>query len=90
MTGLAMSALAGLGAGSLATALLGWGWARARTCSDPEVHVLTDADREVVAGEFAAHAEQVRVGLSEYGDLLAGGDTKLRERLRLFEGGGRP
>lgn len=48
---------------------------------------LQEIDREAVAADFAAHASAVRRQVSEYADVLAGGDIALRERLRRFEGG---
>lgn len=48
---------------------------------------LQEIDREAVAADFAVHASAVRRQVSEYADVLAGGDVALRERLRRFEGG---
>lgn len=48
---------------------------------------LQEIDREAVAADFAAHASAVRRQVSEYADVLAGGDASLRERLRRFEDG---
>ena len=48
---------------------------------------LQEIDRQAVTADFAVHASAVRRQVSEYADVLAGGDASLRERLRRFEGG---
>lgn len=81
--------LLGIAGGGLASAALTVVATRGRRCVEPSVHELTDEDREAVATEFAVHASAVHRGVSEYADVLAGGDPDLRERLRRFEGGRR-
>lgn len=49
--------------------------------------VLSEADYQVLAGEFQRHAEAVQAQVSRYADTLAGDDPVLRQRLRRFEGG---
>ncbi|GAB6987871.1 hypothetical protein [Nocardioides pyridinolyticus] len=84
-----VAAIGGAISGGLLAAMLAIVSLRGRACVDPAAHELTNEDREAVAAEFAAHTTAVRRGVSEYADALAGSDTELRERLRLFEGGGR-
>lgn len=57
------------------------------TCPDPDAHLLAEADREAVAGEFATHANAVKHGLYQYADLLSAGDPVLRDRLRKLADG---
>lgn len=87
MTGFVVGVLLGAATAGAVAYGLWWRW----RCPDPEAHQsddeLTDADREAVAKEFAAHAVAVRRQVSDYADLLAGDDAELRERLRRFEGG---
>lgn len=65
-------------------ALRGWGGAVRLIRREQEV-VLTDADRDVLAAEFATHAASVRGQVSHFADELADGDPVLRARLRRFE-----
>lgn len=52
-----------------------------------DVAVLSAADRQAVATQFAQHVSGVRRQVRAYADELADGDTALRERLRRVEGG---
>lgn len=51
---------------------------------------LTEADYQMLAADFEAHATAVRAEVSRYADLLAGDDPVLRQRLRQFESGATP
>lgn len=84
--------------GAVLGALAGGGLVAVVTCrrQEPQASVvdlesgeetLQEIDREAVAADFAATASAVRRQVSEYADVLAGGDIALRERLRRFVGG---
>ncbi|WP_454163013.1 hypothetical protein [Gordonia iterans] len=90
MIGVLVAGVLGGGVGSVVIALIDAKRLFRVTCPDPDAHELTEDDREAVASEFAAHASAVQRQVSEYADVLAGGDVGLRERLRRFEGGDRP
>lgn len=45
----------------------------------------SEADRRVIAEEFAVHNQAVHKAVSDYADELAGDDQELRARLRRFE-----
>ena len=55
---------------------------------DIDEETLTEADRQSVAHEFAAHVDAMQRQVTDYADLLAGSDPVLRARLRQFERGG--
>ena len=83
--------LAGWCVGVVVTAPLAWsywkGWAKQHVCPDPSAHELSADDHEVIAASFATHTAAVHRQVAEYGDVLAGEDAVLRERLRRFERG---
>lgn len=87
MTGVLLGGVLGSTISTVLTLLVTVRWTRRHTCPDPEAHELTENDREAVAADFAAHASAVRRQVSEYAEVLAGGDIALRERLRRIEGG---
>ena len=87
MTGVCAAGLLGGVVGSVTTVLLALWLSHRTTRPGAEVRVLSDADREPVAADFAVHASAVRRQVAEYADMLAGDDSRLRERLRRFEGG---
>lgn len=87
MTGALVGGFLGAAVGSVVTLAVVLTWVKARRWPGPEAHELTDDDREAVAAEFGLHASAVQRQVSDYADLLAGGDVQLRERLRYFEGG---
>ncbi|MGL5826322.1 MAG: hypothetical protein ACRCYU_16145 [Nocardioides sp.] len=100
MSGLAVAAVAsisgltGLAAGITVAVRYGakistwvsraWGEFTRRIRREPTV-ILTDADRDALAAEFATHAASVRGQVSHFADELANGDPVLRARLRRFE-----
>lgn len=90
MTAALAGGVLGAAVGSVVTLAIVVTWGRAWLCQEQAAHELTDGDRDAVAAEFAAHATAVRQQVSDYANLLAGGDTLLRERLRAFEGGEQP
>lgn len=64
---------------------------RSTKCVVPDDRiVLSEADYQILAGEFQRHAEAVQAQVSRYADTLAGDDPVLRQRLRRFEGGAKP
>lgn len=73
----------GLTIGATATYLL----MQRRSCPEPDAHELGDDDRALIAEQFKVHTQAVREQVSTFADTLAGDDTLLRERLRLFETG---
>ncbi len=88
MIGVCAAGLVGGVVGSVTTVLFTLWLSHRATRPDTDGHVLLgDADREAVAAKFAVHASAVRRQVAEYADALAGDDSRLRERLRLFEGG---
>ena len=59
---------------------------REHICTDVDAHELSDDDRGEITEQFKGHTRVVREQVSSFADTLAGGDPRLRERLRLFEG----
>lgn len=85
MTGLLIGLVAGgvLGAAAHALALK-----LRRITPTADARVLTDDDREYVA-DFEAHYVDVWQQVANFADRIAGDDSLLRERLRMFEQGDR-
>lgn len=93
MSGVVLSGVLGAVLGALAggglVAVVTWRHGQQAPVIDLELdeETLQEIDRKAVTVDFAAHASAVRRQVSEYADVLAGGDIALRERLRRFEGG---
>jgi hypothetical protein len=80
-----VSAAAGCLAG--ATVAAGIVTRRRQSRSTESGLTLNESGYAAIEDEFRVHAAASQRQVSEYGDLLAGGDVALRDRLRRFEGG---
>lgn len=87
MIAFACGLVAGAGVGVVVTILVA---NSRRTDSQFVVEEVSEEDRDQIEVNFAAHLEHLRGQVSDFADVLAGGDVLLRERLRVFEGGERP
>lgn len=63
--------------------------AKLRRTDSHVVEEVSEEEHDQIEVNFAAHLEHMRGQVSDFADVLAGDDPVLRERLRVFEGGGR-